>query len=709
MFDLEASIVQWRRQMLAAGINSPVPLEELESHLRDDVDRQVRSGQDAQEAFATAVARIGHATAIRDEFNKTEGTAMHDRKRLFSLGDPGSAGFYSAIPPGIATLRKFAALPYLAAVLCFYLPFFEVSIGQLGDFSTAPTGQRIAYGGEIKWYDAPSGGVAPGHQNPNLLGISVLTLAFVALLLSLIRRPTTRKLSGWVGLGGASALWWLRDSYETDAAFQLFGAMHVQMREGFCLALLCLVTGAALQLKLVRWEQFAISPDDVKSWKPRRKSWRRILTEILAVFSLVLLATGLWLFVSPDEPPPDVSDLAAKPLQLTNDQNACAIIMQAAALVNADLFKANSEQLNNMTKGKNWDGALARQMLDGTDPIWSLWEQAAHTPQGQVPLVPTNLGPIQNLAKLAQIRVWDLARSGQPDAAIESLFTTLQVGQRLEQSRGDIIWYIVASGFRGSVLNSLRGITTEFKPSAATLRKALQQVEAYRPDKDAFANVLRKDFRSFRHDLESPESPLSSGDNDAESPLVIKVGTHVPYFFHPFQTLRIYADATRHAIGVIDLHPGYPGYLRPVDNLTKLLNGHHGNLLGVMLLDAHISMGVSFELDSRLRDQSRVSANEAYLALGLYQREHGELPATLDALVPDYLPAVPRDYFDGAPIRYSRDFRAVWSVGSNHFTVTSADLDPEMIAHNVDEVCFPLDFAAPAADPKPAPATLSLP
>ncbi len=31
MFDLENAIADWRRQMLAAGIQTPVPLEELES------------------------------------------------------------------------------------------------------------------------------------------------------------------------------------------------------------------------------------------------------------------------------------------------------------------------------------------------------------------------------------------------------------------------------------------------------------------------------------------------------------------------------------------------------------------------------------------------------------------------------------------------------------------------------------------------------
>ena len=37
MFNLDQSITEWRRQMLAAGIKTPALLDELESHLRDDV------------------------------------------------------------------------------------------------------------------------------------------------------------------------------------------------------------------------------------------------------------------------------------------------------------------------------------------------------------------------------------------------------------------------------------------------------------------------------------------------------------------------------------------------------------------------------------------------------------------------------------------------------------------------------------------------
>jgi hypothetical protein len=70
MFNLEQSIADWRKQMLAAGIKTPVPLEELESHLRDDVERQIQSGSNAQQAFENSVQRMGHANELKSEFKK---------------------------------------------------------------------------------------------------------------------------------------------------------------------------------------------------------------------------------------------------------------------------------------------------------------------------------------------------------------------------------------------------------------------------------------------------------------------------------------------------------------------------------------------------------------------------------------------------------------------------------------------------------------
>jgi len=77
MFELEKSITEWRRQMLAAGIKTPVPLEELESHLREDTERQMKSGLNEQEAFRSAVQTIGQGKALKIEFKKTHRGNSH--------------------------------------------------------------------------------------------------------------------------------------------------------------------------------------------------------------------------------------------------------------------------------------------------------------------------------------------------------------------------------------------------------------------------------------------------------------------------------------------------------------------------------------------------------------------------------------------------------------------------------------------------------
>ncbi len=81
MYNLEQAISEWRRQMLSAGIKSPVPLDELESHLREDIERQIQAGLSAQHAFEAAVQRIGQARALQAEFAKTaELKEMRERK-----------------------------------------------------------------------------------------------------------------------------------------------------------------------------------------------------------------------------------------------------------------------------------------------------------------------------------------------------------------------------------------------------------------------------------------------------------------------------------------------------------------------------------------------------------------------------------------------------------------------------------------------------
>ena len=82
MFNLEEKISDWRQQMLAAGIQSPVPLEELENHLREDVEQRMQSGLNVQQAFEIAAQGIGQTNALKTEFAKAGETFYEKSQQL---------------------------------------------------------------------------------------------------------------------------------------------------------------------------------------------------------------------------------------------------------------------------------------------------------------------------------------------------------------------------------------------------------------------------------------------------------------------------------------------------------------------------------------------------------------------------------------------------------------------------------------------------
>ena len=81
MFNLEEAITGWRRKMLAAGVKAPAPMDELECHLREEIDQQTRSEASAQQAFESAARSIGKATALNAEFEKLDVTT-HKRHMI---------------------------------------------------------------------------------------------------------------------------------------------------------------------------------------------------------------------------------------------------------------------------------------------------------------------------------------------------------------------------------------------------------------------------------------------------------------------------------------------------------------------------------------------------------------------------------------------------------------------------------------------------
>jgi hypothetical protein len=87
------------------------------------------------------------------------------------------------------------------------------------------------------------------------------------------------------------------------------------------------------------------------------------------------------------------------------------------------------------------------------------------------------------------------------------------------------------------------------------------------------------------------------------------------------------------------------------------------------------SLQAAYRAEYRDTMQFRVTITSLWIAV--YHQERGTYPDRLEQLVPNYLPAIPVDLFDGQPLRYRRsdDGYVLYSIGPDGVDNGGSDLD----------------------------------
>jgi hypothetical protein len=126
MPDLESQIDAWREETLATGMSSDA-VAELESHLRDDVARQIKSGAGESDVFENAVRDLGQSADLRKEFKKVRSfrrLAARTRDTMLSFaGIPNHYVYMNAPSPNLdsrwATYLRSAL--FLLPAVCLWM------------------------------------------------------------------------------------------------------------------------------------------------------------------------------------------------------------------------------------------------------------------------------------------------------------------------------------------------------------------------------------------------------------------------------------------------------------------------------------------------------------------------------------------------------------------------------------------------------------
>jgi hypothetical protein len=91
------------------------------------------------------------------------------------------------------------------------------------------------------------------------------------------------------------------------------------------------------------------------------------------------------------------------------------------------------------------------------------------------------------------------------------------------------------------------------------------------------------------------------------------------------------------------------------------------------------------------------AATRVLLAIKAFEAASGRLPASLDELVPDHLEAVPLDPFDGKPLRWSAERKAIHSVGEDLADAGGSAEDDDQAVHDRAEPTLRIETAQAGA------------
>lgn len=83
MFDLNGAIAKWRMKVAAGGTCGKSDLDELEAHLREEIENLTPSGLSQEEAFLVAKHRLGHPASLAREFAKINPLAVWSHRTLW--------------------------------------------------------------------------------------------------------------------------------------------------------------------------------------------------------------------------------------------------------------------------------------------------------------------------------------------------------------------------------------------------------------------------------------------------------------------------------------------------------------------------------------------------------------------------------------------------------------------------------------------------
>lgn len=405
--------------------------------------------------------------------------------------------------------------------------------------------------------------------------------------------------------------------------------------------------------------------------KTHRRPW-------LILGGLFLTALGVlgWLVAIHDDPPPDDAHLMPQWSERGGSANPLAVFcsrlehsrihahMYDVPIMVRQGFPAHTAEVQAVLDAHKRE-MEAFDILMGTDPRTWQWDIATSLESAEAGS-PSRY-PIEGVGQMLRMRARSLGWQDRPGEGVEECLRLVRFAAGLQNAEGQVQDLATANSIRWLAEDGLQTVLTSPKATPEMVRLCLRELMAHpEPGPGAWQQAARLDYARFKryasHITNAEMSRLLNPEPNALLPLYYKRNRTLALKV-PISTARLKAAsqgwrALEQWEQANQLR--FKSWSPPWDSKRVYLDP---NFVGEAVFNGSEQRGIlppGFGQGFTLLRQTALM-----LALRLHELEKGNLPATLEALIPAYLPDVPVDEFTDKPMLWNASREVLYSTGED--------------------------------------------
>ena len=403
------------------------------------------------------------------------------------------------------------------------------------------------------------------------------------------------------------------------------------------------------------------------------------------VVFIFLTFCGFVYFIFRDIPKVDDSDLLLSKVEIPKEENAYYLLKEAVGkiYIPRDKIKAIDEIVYKDT----WDKEFIEELLEKNKDVFEIFKKATEYNYFQFPDLDTisyislsseskNVAlRLSDLSKLVIIKSKYLIKEGKGKEALDLIFGLIKIGHMIEEGFiHDSIIYSFGAQTKKYGLKALIEAVPYLYLSKEESKNYINRLENFKGNKEGLIRALKGDYMNFLKEKEVIEENLR---NEFKKNNFIARFINFPddiifaYFsYKPNEAKKLIADLYRDVIDkankdCYEIETKNYKFKMPKSEIKRIFTK---NLVGKTIYDKKAA-NIYTPLEIKCLETLYIESAKTLLALKAYKIENGNLPKSLEELVPEYFSFIPEDPFDGKALKYSPEEKIIYSIKGEKFFI----------------------------------------